>query len=84
MNHEAVQQYISLLRQSYQVTSYQNKRKVIEEVCTNLGWAPQICHSGFKSKRDLLKKTSWKAQKVFCWSYYPSEEGLAKDGSNLL
>ena len=38
MNHEAVRQYISLLRQSYQVTSYQNKKKIITEVCTNLRW----------------------------------------------
>ena len=63
MNHEAVQQYISLLRQSYQVTSYQNKRKVIQEVRTNLGWHPKSAIRALNRDEVCLKKHSGRPRK---------------------
>ena len=63
MNHEAVQQYISLLRQSYQVTSYQNKRKVIQEVRTNLGWHPKSAIRALNRDEACLKMHSGRPQK---------------------
>ena len=63
MNYEVVQQYISLLRQSYQVTSYQNKRKVIQEVRTNLGWHPKSAIRALNRDEACLKKHSGRPQK---------------------
>ncbi len=56
MNHEAVRQYISLLRQSYQVTSYENKKKIIKEVCTNLGWHPKSVIRALNRDELVLRK----------------------------
>ncbi|USN46776.1 MAG: integrase [Pseudobdellovibrionaceae bacterium] len=38
MDRGAVNQYLTLLRQSYQVTSYQEKQKIIDVVGLNFGW----------------------------------------------
>ena len=63
MNHEAVKQYISLLRQSYQVTSYENKSKIIKEVCTNLGWHPKSAIRALNREETALKKHSGRPRK---------------------